>query len=132
MDNNSIKLCETLIDSISNPPTVVDITNTAVATHQLGPVNPPLNIVKNNNLVFDLSDTSLSGYNFKLFYDNTFKDEFVSTGSTNTFSTISVGTVGVSTNASLTLNYSDNVPFNLFYNLEKSGYISTADTDINN
>ena len=132
VDNNSVKLCETLIDSTSNPPIVIDITDAAAATHQLGPVNPPLNVIRNNNLVFDLSDTSLSGYNFKLFYDNTFKDEFVSTGSTDTFSVIGVGTVGVSTNASLTLNYSENIPFNLFYNLEKSGYISTADADINN
>ena len=132
VDNNNIKLCETLIDSTTNPPLVVDITNAPASTHQIGPINPPLNIVKNNDVIFDLSDSSLSGYNFKLFYDNTFKDEFVSTGSTNVFSLSGVGTVGVSTNASLTLRYSNELPFNLFYNLEKSGYISTADTEVNN
>ena len=43
-----------------------------------------------------------------------------------------VGTVGVSTNASLTLDYTDSVPEKLYYNLEKSGYISTADSDVVN
>jgi len=131
VDNNIIKLCETFVDSISNPPIVVGITSAPASTHQLGPVNPPLNVIRNNNLIFDLSDTSLSGYNFKLFYDDEFKDEFISTGSTNTFSVSGVGTVGVSSTASLTLNYSENVPLNLFYNLEKSGYISTADIEVN-
>ena len=132
VDRNTIKLCETIIDSRSNPPTVVNIESAPIATHNLGPINPSLNIVKNNNVLFDLSDTSLSGYNFKLFYDNDFKDEFVSTGTSNSFSVAGVGTIGISSTASLTLSYNDDIPFNLFYNLEKSGYISTADTEINN
>jgi hypothetical protein len=132
VDNETIKLCETLIDSTSNPPLSVNITNAPVSTHKLGPINPVINGVSNNNLIFDLSNSSLSGYNLKLFYDDTFKDEFVSTGSTTVFSTTGIGTVGVSTNASLTLNYSEGLPTKLFYALEKSGYISTADTEINN
>jgi hypothetical protein len=132
VDNETIKLCETLIDSTSNPPLSVDITNAPASTHKLGPINPPINGVSNNNLIFDLSNSSLSGYSLKLFYDDTFRDEFVSTGSTTIFSTSGIGTVGVSTNASLTLNYSAGLPTKLFYALEKSGYISTADTEINN
>ena len=132
VDKNIFKLCETLKDSTSNPPLTTNITNASASTHQLGPINPPLASVKNNNLIFDLSDSSLSGYNFKIFYDKDFKDEFVSTGSTNSFSVSGVGTVGVSTNASLTINYSSQLPSQLFYALEKSGYISTADTEVNN
>ena len=132
VDNDNIKLCDTLIDSTNTPPLVVGITSAPAATHQISPINPSLNVVANNNVVFDLSDSSLSGYNFKIFYDNTFKDEFVSTGSTNTFSVSGVGTVGVSTTASLTINYSSGFPSKLFYNLEKSGYISTADTEVTN
>jgi|688.fasta_scaffold02221_10 hypothetical protein len=132
VDRNIFKLCETLKDSTSNPPLTVNITNAVASTHELGPINPPLASVKNNNLVFDLSDSSLSGYNFKIFYDKDFKDEFVSAGSTSTFSIIGVGTVGVSTTASLTINYSDKISTPLLYALEKSGYISTADTEVNN
>jgi hypothetical protein len=132
VDDNTIKLCETLIDSTFNPPVVVGITTAPTATHTLKLINPPIESIKNNNLVFNLSDSSLSGYKFKIFYDNTFSDEFVSTGSTSTFTISGVGTVGVSTNASLTLNYSSDIPSNLFYALEKSGYISTADTEVKN
>lgn len=43
-----------------------------------------------------------------------------------------IGTIGVSTNASLAINYSESLPTKLYYNLEKSGYISTSDTEVNN
>ena len=132
VDNDNIKLCDTLIDATSTPPRIVGITSSPTATHQLSTINPPLNVIANNNVVFDLSDASLSGYKFKIFYDNTFKDEFISTGSTNTFSVSGVGTVGVTSTASLTINYSSELPSKLFYNLEKSGYISTADTEVSN
>ena len=130
VDGNRIKLCDTYIDSITVPPTVVDITSVGAANQKLSPVNPKLNVIKNNNLVFNLSDSSLSGFNFKLYFDRDFTDEFVSTGATTIFSTSGVGTVGVSTNASLTLNYSEGLPTKLYYSLEKSGYISTADNEV--
>jgi len=132
VDNNRIKLCETYIDSTDTPPNVVDITGVGATNQKISPVNPKLNIVKNNNLVFNLSDTSLYGYNFKLYYDKDFADEFISTGSTSVLSTSGVGTVGISTNASLTLNYSAELPTKLYYSIEKSGYISTADTEVTN
>ena len=49
-------------------------------------VNPQIESIKNNNLVFDLSDSSLSDYKFKLYYDQNYNNEFVSTGSTSVFS----------------------------------------------
>jgi hypothetical protein len=95
-------------------------------------VNPQILSIKNNNLVFDLSDSSLSGYNFKLYYDQNYNNEFISTPSSNLFTLSGIGTIGVSTNASLTINYSESLPTQLYYNLEKSGYISTSDTEVNN
>ena len=95
-------------------------------------VNPQILSIKNNNLVFDLSDSSLSGYNFKVFYDQNYNNEFISTPSSNLFTLSGIGTIGVSTNASLTINYSENLPTQLYYNLEKSGYISTSDKEVNN
>ena len=38
-------------------------------THTLSLINPPISITRNNNLVFDLSDSSLSGLDFKIYYD---------------------------------------------------------------
>jgi len=133
IDANNIKLSETYIDCVRTlPPTTVSIADTGGSSQTISLVNPPISLIKNNNLVFDLSSSSLSGYKFKIFYDQTFNDEFISTGSTSVFSISGVGTVGVSTNASLTLNYNDEFPPQLFYALEKSGYISTADSEVVN
>jgi len=130
--DDKIKLCETLKDCISEDPLFVNILAANGSNHKLSQINPPLQSIKNNNLVFDLSDSSLSGYKFKIFYDQDFKDEFVSTGSTSTFTISGVGTVGVSTNASLTIKYSNTIPSPLFYGLEKLGLVINADKEITN
>jgi hypothetical protein len=132
VDSNNIKLCDTYLDSISNNPLFLNILSTGIGTQNISLVNPQIGAIKNNNLVFDLSDSSLSGYNFKIYYDQDFNKEFVSIATTESLSISGVGTVGVSTNASLTINYTDFVPEKLYYNLEKSGYISTADSDVVN
>lgn len=132
VDDNNIKLSETYYDSVKYPPNVISIGSTGGSNHELSLINPEIFVIKNNNLVFDLTDSSLLGYKFKLFYDSSFKNEFVSTGSTNNFIISGVGTIGVSTNASLTINYSTLNPVKLYYNLEKAGYIGTSDTDVYN
>ena len=130
IDDNNFKLCETYIDSKKNPPNAVSIASTGGKYQQISPINPKISVIKNNDLVFNLSDTSLSGYNFKLFYDETFNNEFVSIGTTSVLSTSGIGSIGISTDASLTLKYDSNLPTNLFYALEKSGYISTTDKEV--
>ena len=130
--DDKIKLCDTFKDSTSDNPLFVNIIAANGSDHKLSSINPPLYPIKNNKFVFDLADSSLSGYNFKIFYDQDFKDEFVSTGSTNTFSVSGIGTVGVSTNASLTINYDDQLPHILFYALEKSGDVVTTDKEVIN
>ncbi len=132
IDNNNIKLSETYIDSINDPPTVVSIAGTGGKYQNISLINPQIKSINNNNLVFKLSDSSLSGYKFKIYYDQEFKNEFVSTATTTGFTLIGVGTVGVSSTATLTINYDENLPTKLYYNLEKSGYISTSDKDVNN
>ena len=89
-------------------------------------------MVRDNNLVFDISDSSLSGFNFKIYQDEDFNTDFVSTGKTTVNTVSTSGTIGVTSTATLTLNYSIDNPLNLFYNVEKSGFISTSDTDVLN
>ena len=132
VDDNTIKLSETYLQSIDKSPTFVSFISTGSGDQEISLVNPRIESIKNNNLVFDLSDSSLSGYNFKIYYDREFKKEFVSVATTESLSLSGVGTIGVSTNASLTLNYTNSVPEKLYYNLEKSGYISTTDTNVAN
>ena len=97
-------------------------------------VNPQIEVTKGNNLVFDLTDTSLSGNVFKIYYDKEFNNEFISVGGTSVFNVSGVGTAGVSTDAKLTINYSDNLPETLYYNIESSSGsgINTSDTTVNN
>ena len=130
-DSNTIKLCETIIDTRNNPPKEIDITSTGNSNQKISLINPQIKVVKNNNLVLDLSDNTLSGYKFKVFYDKEFLNDFVSTGSTDSFVTLESGTPGNS-GAEFTINYNSNLPQKIYYSLEKSGYISTSDTTIEN
>ena len=77
----------------------------------------------------------MSGYNFRLYYDRDFKNELVSIGSSTTFSTVGVGTVGIAntvTASTVTLNFNKDLPSKVYYQLDKAGYISTADTEVTN
>ena len=131
VSDSQIKLAETLYDSNIIPPKVVNLVSVG-ATHTLSLINPPISVTRNNNLVFDLSDSSLSGLEFKIYQDSNFDNDFVSTGATTVNVVSTSGTIGVTSTASLTINYSPTNPVNLFYNVEKSGFISTSDVDVVN
>jgi hypothetical protein len=131
VNSDSIRLSETLINSTSNPPIVVSFASTGGESQNISKINPRIESVKNNNLVFDLSDSSLSGYEFKVYYDQDFNNEFVSTGSTSIFNLESSGIIG-SANATFTINNSSKLPRKLYYSLEKSGFISSSDTNVSN
>ena len=95
-------------------------------------INPPISVIRNNDLVFDVSDSSLNGFDFKIYQDENFDNNFVSTGTTETNTVSTSGTPGVTPTATVTVNYSVDNPSNLFYNVEKSGFISTSDIDVKN
>ena len=82
---DAIQLSETLVNANDYPPVVVSFGSTGGVSQTVTKINPRIESIKNNDLVFDLSDSSLSGYSFKVFYDQDFNNEFVSTGSTDSF-----------------------------------------------
>ena len=129
-DDSNFKLGETRYDVMIEPPNTVNITSNSGGTQELSLVNPPLEIVRNDNLVFYVSDPSLNGYDLNFFFDNNFKNRFVSSGSTTSFSVSGVGTVGVGTTSTVTLSFDKSNPEKIFYTLEKSGFISTSDPDV--
>ena len=129
VDKNNFKLCNTRNDAISNPPITVSIASTGGESQTIFSINPQIDVVNNNNLVFDLSHSSLQDHKFKFYYDNDFNNEFVSTASTD-FNIVEVGIPGVSADASITINYDTSLPNKLYYALEKSGFISTSDKDV--
>ena len=131
VDNNKFKLSETLNDAISNPPVTVGIASTGGISQSISLINPQINVVRNNSLVFDLTHSSLKDYKLKLYYDIDFKNEFVSTAST-IFDLISEGTPGIGDTATFTIDYNSSLPNQLYYAFEKSGFISTSDVDVKN
>ena len=66
VDNDTIHLCETYVDSTTNPPNIVRWTSDPAVTHRLYKINPQINVIKTNSLVFDLTHSSLQDYKFKL------------------------------------------------------------------
>ena len=131
VDDDNFKLGETYLDVTSNPANIIQISTTG-NNHEFSLINPPIPVYKNNNLVFNVEDSSLFGYELKIYHDKEFKNEFVSVGNTSNFQVIGVGTVGINTTATVTLNFDENNPSNLYYNIKKSGFISTSDTDVFN
>jgi len=132
LDDNNIQLGETSIDVSSSYPNIVNIIGVGGSSHQLSVINPEISIVRNNNLVFDLSDTSLFGYKLKVFYDQEFTNEFISIRTQDTFNVTSEGTIGIGSTATLTLNYSDDLPSKLYYNIELNGNLVDLDEEVNN
>ena len=129
VDDNNIKLSETSIDVRKPIPSIVGVASTGGSSQTISLINPSLTSIKNNNLVFDLSDSTLNGYEFKLYNDNKFQNNFVSDGQSSIFSISTSGSPG-SSEAKLTIGYGTSIPNVLFYNLEKAGSISTVDTDV--
>ena len=130
VDEDNIKLSETFTDATSSPITTVDIFTSGGSYQSIGLINPPLPLIKGNTLELDLSHPSLSGYEFKIFTDREFKNNFVSIANTTTFTLSGIGTVGVSSDAKLSLNYAETLPASLYYNVEKLGQLSTVEDEV--
>jgi hypothetical protein len=131
IDDNIIQLCETLQDLKVNPVIIAGFGNTGGNLQEISLINPALNVFRNNNIRFNTSDSSLIGYDLNFYTDSELSNEFISDGLSNSFNIEKGGTFG-SLNSYVLINYSNSLPSRLFYNLQKSGFISTSDTDVLN
>ncbi len=132
IDDNNLQLALTYKDCISNPPNAISIGYTGSDGQTIGLINPEIRVTKNNVLTFNLKDPTLAGYDLKIYYDKEFNDEFVSTGSTSSFTRYKVGTPGISVDASLEIEYDNETPQTLYYALEKNGNVIAPDFDVQN
>ena len=128
---NTFRLAETLYESNPKTEKVVNIVGTGASIHSFAKVNPKIDVIRNSDIQFLLGYPSLTEYNFKIFYDENFENEFITSYDDTNFNVENIGVSGVGT-ASITLRYSENIPSKLFYAIEKAGYISTADIDVKN
>ena len=124
-DKNNIQLTETLFAAQSQNPQVVDLTSTSSGNISL--VNPNIVVYKDSTLNFDLTDSSLGyqfsftdypAFDFNLYTDPEFTDLFETTKIERNFDVQKTGTIGVSTNAQISVRISDDLPEKLYYRLE--------------
>jgi len=132
VDSNIIQLGKTLSDVKTDPPQLIDLKTTGGAVHTFGLVNPQIEVVKKSRLTFGVGSSTLNGYDLKFYYDQDFKNEFVSVGVGETFNVISNGAIGIGSTATKSVAFTNSTPSRLYYSLSKGGYISTADTLVEN
>jgi hypothetical protein len=110
VDLNNIKLASSYYDSRNN--IFISLTVLETGTHSFSLINPPLSFTKGNSVVFDLSDSSLTGMDLKLFYDSNLIKEIESFKYARNF--IESGLTG----AALIVNTnSQSLPNEIYYNL---------------
>lgn len=142
-NSNKISLCSNYYDSQLENPILINLSSQSSGT--FFEVNPRIEIVKNQNLTFDLSDSSLSifdgsqlvpAFDFKLFTDKRFINEFRTTNASKTFNVLKTGIVGINTNANLSVTYDDKIPSELYYNLiplkSLSVFVDNENNETNN
>ena len=121
---NSIRLVSEKFEVSSDNPNFVGLTSAAVG--MLYKVNPEIRVQKNNRIRFGLSDSSLSyinntdtfsAFDFDLFTDIGFTNEFYTSKTTKDFEVTKNGKIGVDTNAYVEVLVSDQLPSNLYYNV---------------
>ncbi|MFZ9376831.1 MAG: hypothetical protein ACO25K_06875, partial [Candidatus Fonsibacter ubiquis] len=124
IDENTIKLSKSYYDSISPDPKAVSIASSSNGT--ISPINPPIKLYKESEIIFDLSDSSLSyvvnnnkysAFKFELFTDPYFKNIFEKSKDSESFAIEKEGFVGISSNAKFILKVTDDIPQKLYYKL---------------
>jgi hypothetical protein len=103
---------------------IVELTGTSSGA--FSEINPSINALNSNSIVFDLSDSSLSDFNgfesvssfdFDVFTDRQFFNKFYTTYNDSNFNVIKTGKIGIDSTANVTIRYDNNLPNELYYNL---------------
>lgn len=130
-DENSFSLAETIADISGDSLNLVPFTSIGGTSHTISKVNPQIKVINNNDLVFDVSDSSLSGYDFKIYYDQAYRNRLVGTGRSSIFEVVQDGTVGVGTTiATVTIKFNEFLPEQLYYNIERTSNNVLVEPDI--
>jgi hypothetical protein len=117
VNSNQIKLSRTYYGSLTNTD-IVSIDLLGSYTPETNPfflslVNPPLSLYDNETVTFDLSDSSLEGFDFNLYEDNEYRNIFYGN---NEFNVEKIGEIS-NPNSRLILTITDNIIKKIYYNL---------------
>jgi len=143
IDQNTIKLSNNYYKQITSDEGVEIVGISSASFGTFSPINPELKVYRNNTIVFDLSDSSLSNsglsaFDFNIFKDSNFTDLYFTSEANAGISTIVLdfhiqknGTIGQQ-NANLTLIIGKSTPNNLYYNLQpiKSSGAAASKTEM--
>ena len=124
VDENNIRLSNNYFDNIITYPEIVGINSASNGT--ISAINPQIEVYKNSTVIFDLSDQSLSyfkestqysAFEFEFYTDSNFTQKFESTQISNKFEVNLFGSIGITSDAKVTISINDNFPKKLFYKL---------------
>jgi len=118
VNDNQIRLSDNLYDA-KDSYNFIGFSTCGVGIHTISYINPKIDIVQGNVLKFNLSDSSLSDFEFKFYYDKNFENEFVGTGTyftSSQFETVYSGTPGTS-GAYASIDTSQDIPKTLYYSI---------------
>jgi hypothetical protein len=125
---DSFKLARTYYNSIKTPIEEIELTSSGVG--EFSSINPKIKIIKDQNIVFDVSDSSLSfifsgetysAFDLKLYFDSKLINEYF------TYDLVKFGEVGISSSANYTL-ITKNLPNNLYYSFDPINLQFSPDT----
>ena len=109
INDDKIKLADSMYSATSFPYENVNITEQGHGTHEISLVNPKLEVINNSQLIIDVTDSSLLNYDINFYTDNEFKSRYESSGIT---------TAGTPIIDSYNIKVDENLPKNLFYRVE--------------
>ena len=65
LNRNQFSVAQTLKDVQVDPPLLIGISSTGAVDHTVATINPQIDVIKNSKLTFNVSDSSLLGYQLK-------------------------------------------------------------------
>ncbi len=123
VSGSKIRLSDTYYNTINGNPKYVNLTSASSGT--LSKINPPINVIKNSQIIFDLSDPSLSftknstsypAFRLDFYVDEEFKNKYESSSKNRLFDVVRSGEVGSGLIANTVLK-TENIPNNIYYKL---------------
>ena len=124
IDRNRIKLCLDKYETQRSIPTFVGLTTAKVGT--ICVVNPTLNFYRDSNVTFDLSDSSLSytrgsekypAFDLQFYRDSSYTERYETNATSRQFDVVKTGTIGVTSDAKVTLAVNKDTPDVFYYKL---------------
>jgi hypothetical protein len=124
-DSDRIRLSKSYFGAVSQNKSVVGISSTSFGT--LYQINPKINAERNQKVIFDLSDSSLSqqssgigktsSFEFEIYLDKDFSTQYYPINSDGTSKIVRSGSIGIDSSAKLEFQIDSDFPDNLFYKL---------------